>query len=543
VAPVRPLLRLLSILLVAALLAACSSGGEDVERSDDGSTSSSPSSESTDGGGGGGEGEGEGEAAVLRLGLSGPLSLDPAAVSPASVSAMILVDLVHDSLTRLDAAGKPQPELASFTGNEDRTVWRFELGPDATFADGSAITADDVVASIDRIRSLGGSSLAAIQLDDVESVTAVGPTTVDFGLATPSAELPAILSSPVYGILDRDAVPTGVDGPGNPSGDHAVELTAPDRLTLQRRRGDGPTTVELRLFPDDVRAYEAFRQGALDWSPVPVDRLGDAIDRIGLEGLVPFHATVLLGVSTRVPPLDQPALRRAVALAIDRSTLTDAVFGPTAQPLRGLVPAGVRGAAEDCVDPCGPDLDQARQLLAQAFPDGQIPSLRLLTDETATHGSIAGVLEEQLGAVGIGLEMNTVEAATYGDLLASGQQQLFLYSSLGVSRTPATHLLPWASTSPDNVAGYANELVDVAIAAVMAERSFDARTTRWREIEAGVLGDVPVVPLAQLRTVAAVHPRIDGLIVHADGAIALHRVSFDGAAGGRGAGGGGGGGG
>ena len=68
-----------------------------------------------------------------------------------------------------------------------------------------------------------------------------------------------------------------------------------------------------------------------------VDRLGDAGTTFGLGALVPFHATVLLGVNPNVEPLTRAPLRQAISLAVDRSTLTEAVFGPTAQPLQGLV--------------------------------------------------------------------------------------------------------------------------------------------------------------------------------------------------------------
>lgn len=522
----RPLPRILSILVVLGLLlAACSSGDDAVERAADGSTTSGAPTTADDGDEGGDEPAPPAAGDVLRLGLAGPVSLDPVAISPASVSSMILVDLVHDTLTELDDAGLVQPGLATFEPNEDRTLWRFVLGADATFGDGSAITAEDVVASIDRIRAQGGASLAAIALEDVVAVTAVDPRTVDVGLAAPSAVLPELLASPLYGIIDRALPPSAVGAPLNASGAHEVEVLAPDRLALEPRRGDGPATIEVRLFPDDAAAYEAMSAGELDWSPVPVDRLGDAGTTFGLGGLVPFHATVLLGVNPSAEPLARAPLRQAISLAIDRSTLTEAVFGPTAEPLRGLVPTGTPGAAEDCVGACGPDVARARALVAEAFPEGEPPPVPLLTDDSATHEAIAGVLGEQLGAIGVELAPMALDATAYEGMLGGGQQ-LFVYSTLGVGLTPATHLLAWESTSPDNLAGYGQGLVDEALRSARAEPDPVLRTARWREIEAAILADVPVVPLAQLRTVAVVSERVRGLDVRADGSIDLADVEL-----------------
>lgn len=523
----RPLPRIFLVLAALALLgSACSSGDGDgdVERAEGAPTTSGPSTTS-DGGEVPGAGSEGGD--VLRLGLAGPMTLDPAAVSPASVSSMVLIDLVHDTLTRVDGEGLAQPGLATFEPNEDRTQWRFTLGEEVTFVDGAAVTADDVVASLDRVRSQGGSSLAAIALEDVTSITAIDPRTVEVAVASPSAVLPELLASPLFGIVDRDLLPTGVGAPLNPSGAYAVEAVAPDRLVLERRRGEGPDTIELRLFPDDAAAYDAMSAGELDWSPVPVDRLGDAGTAFGLGGMVPFHGTVLLGINTNVEPLSRPQLRQAISLAIDRATLTDAVFGPTAQPMQGLVPEGVPGAAGECVGFCGVDVERARQLVAEAFPEGEPPPVRLLTDDSATHLSIAGVLAEQLGAAGIELATGPVDAATYEATLGPGQQ-LFLFSTLGVGLSPSTHLQAWRSSSPDNLAAYGQGVVDEGLAGASAEPDPGARLARWRETEAAVLADVPVVPLAQLRTVAVVSERIRGLQVRADGSIDVSAVAFDG---------------
>lgn len=509
-----------ALLLAAfALLAGCSSGGGETERSADATTTTGSSSSAT-----GGPAPTEGGAVgagALRLGVVGIASLDPAAASPANASAMALADLVHDGLTVLDAAGAPQPALADFVPSEDLRSWRFTLREGVTFADGSPVEADDVVFTLERIRGQGGASLGAIQLEDVEAVAALDPRTVELRLRGPSALLPEVLSSPVYGIVDRDLPASALDAPLNPSGAFRVSAT-PERVVLERRTGSGPAAVEVRLFADDAAAHGAFTAGELDWAPVPIDRLG-AVDEGSLAS-TPFHATVLLGVNPSIEPLTRRPLRQAIGLAVDRTAVAAAVFGPTARPAQGLVPAGVPGAASACTGPCGADVDRARQLVAEAFPEGTPPPLRLLTDETSTHDAIATIVVQQLADIGLEVTTQSLDEGAYASQLGAGQAQLFLYSSLGVSRTPASHLLPWASDSPDNTTRYRNDLVDLALAAAVAEPDRAVRQARWQEIEAAVLGDVPVVPIAQLHTVAATTPRGRAIVVHADGSIDLAAV-------------------
>lgn len=511
------------LLAAAALVGACSSDGGRAERSPDASTTTAtPGSTGTSGT----SAEPTPPGGPLRLGLAGAVTLDPASASPASASAMALADLVHDGLTALDGEGVPQPALADFVPNEDLRVWRFTLREGVTFADGSPIEADDVVFSLERIRAQGGASLAAIQIEDVASVTALDPRTVEVTLADPSALLPEVLSSPLYGVVDREAPPSSLDAPLNPSGAHRV-ASSPERLVLERRTGTGPPAVEVGLFADEGAALDAFLAGELDWSPVPVDRLGAVEgDRLAFA---PFHATVLLGVNPSVEPLARPALRQAIALAVDRAAITAAVFGPSGRPAEGLVPAGIPGAAASCVAPCGPDLDRARQLVAEAFADGApVPPVRLLVDQTSTHDAIARILVPQLAEIGLEVTAEPAEEGAYAARLGSGQEQLFLHSTLGVARSPASHLLPWASDSPDNTTRYTNPLVDLALAGATVEPDRAVRLARWREVEAAVLGDAPVVPLSQLHTAMALAERARGIVLHADGSIDLSAVELGG---------------
>lgn len=469
---------------------------------------------------------------VLRIGLSGVESIDPAAFSPASVSHVALADLFYDGLTTLDADGQPVPALADFSVDETGTVWHFEVREDATFSDGSAVTASDVVFSLDRIRARGEESLAALRLDDVVSVAAVSERGVDITVEAPSAVLPEVLSSPLYPVTDQEAISRyleGGDQTPNASGDYSVVIESVERLTLERRRGSGPANVVVDLFESDTDALDAFLAGSVDWVVAPPDRLGDAVSFAGRDGLVPFHGGLLLGVNADVAPLGDQGLRRAMALAIDRAALVDAVFGPTAQPLLGVVPAGVPGAAAECREPCGPDADEAERLVAQAFPDGQDQPVRILVDDSAAQTGVAGVLEGQLEAVGLDVEVTSVDVETYQELVGAGQQQLFLFGSLGVARTPATHIPPlFESTSPDNVTGLEDAGVDAALRAVRAERGFGPRVQGWRSVEQTVLDRVAVVPLVQFRTTGVSSPRLSGLVVRADGSLDLSGVTLDG---------------
>lgn len=467
---------------------------------------------------------------MLRLGLAGSISVDPADVSPASAQGVLLLDLLYDGLTTLDPQGRAVADVAEFRASADLRTWRFDIVDGATFADGSPITADDVIYSLQRLIDRGTGSFAALQLPTIAGLAADGPGAVLIELAMPSTVLPELLSSPLYPVVDREATEqllAGGDTGPNGSGDYAATLEARSRLVLQRRSGEGPAVITIDLLTDESAAFDAFVDGELDWTIVPPDRLGEAVDVAGTRGLTPFQGGLYLGVDAAVPPIDREPLRRAIALAVDRTAIAEVAYGLAGQPLEGVLPAGIPGIPGGCRGPCGPDLPAARALAAQAYPDGQVKPLRLLIDDSEVHRTVSQVLEQQVESAGLDMVVESVDVGSYESLVAAGQQQLFLFGWLGVARTPASHLPAlFHSASPDNVVGLSDPAVDDAIDAIETEPIAAERARGWRELEVAILERVAVVPLVQLRTLAVHSDRVDGLVMHADGSVDLSAIEL-----------------
>ena len=161
------------------------------------------------------------DAQTMRLGIGGDLVVDPVEASLASPQDMMVIDLLHDGLTRMDDAGVPQPALAvSWRANVDNTAFRFELDREGTFASGRPVTSEDVIASLERIILEGDTSLAALSLegitgfrafaegeaDHVSGLQALTSRTVRFELETPLSVLPEVLSSPLLSVVDAESI-------------------------------------------------------------------------------------------------------------------------------------------------------------------------------------------------------------------------------------------------------------------------------------------------------------------------------------------------
>lgn len=517
--------RILALAVVGALLGACTDhGGEPLPPS----TTADPD-RVVDGG-------------TMRLGLGGGIVVDPAAANVASPSDLLVLDLLHDGLTRADVDGTVVPALATgWSHDPGLTTWTFTLDQTATFASGRAVTAADVTASLERVAKLGDASLAALRLEHVQGfrafvdgsaptlagLTAPDPQHVQVVLDTPLSVLPSILAGPVFGVLDVASVSAAAtDGAAlaevDLSGGWSVVEGDDGHLVVERREEtDGHLdAVELVAHEDPDAAYEAFDAQEVDWALVPADRFADAIEAHGDDHVTPFQAELFFGLRASSAVLGNVSLRQAIAAAIDREVIVDAVYGQRAEPLAGLVPAGVPGHDVDGCDACDHDPDRARQLLAAAFPDGAVPTVPVDFDESTAQREMAELVAAQLAEVGIPTELRPKPLAAYEQFVVSGAQELFSFGWIGGYASPDAYLAPlFGSAADDNLTGFAAAEVDAALAEARATDDAAAAMARWATVEAAVLDAAVVVPIAQLRVRAVAASRVRGFEPAVDGTV------------------------
>lgn len=519
-----------ALLLIAALLAACTESGEPVVAPS--STTTAPVGQVVDGG-------------TFRVGVDGGLEPDPATANLGSPTAMMVLDLLHDGLTRVDAHGVPQPALAlDWAPDAALTHWTFHLDPSATFASGRPVTSADVIASLERVARGGDASLAALRLEAVTGfrafvdgatpnltgLSAPDPATVLVALDTPMSVLPVLLASPVFGIVDTASLDAATaEGAGAAAlgdldlfGSWKIAESTEDALTLERREASPGhlAAVELHRYDDAEAAYDAFDDGDVDWALAPVDRYDDALDEHGDDRFVPFHAELFFGMRVTSPHLANADLRRAIAAAIDREAIVKAVYPDRASALAGIVPAGVPGhVAEPCAD-CGHDLVHAKALVAAAYPDGNVPTISIDFDESEAQSEMAEMVADDLQEAGIPTTLRPKPLEEYKAFVVSGAQELFSFGWIGGYVSPDAYLAPlFGSAANDNLTGYGSADVDAALAVARASADPEAASTQWVGVEARVLADAVVVPIAQFRTQAVVGDRVEAFAQAVDGSV------------------------
>jgi len=171
--------------------------------------------------------------------------------------------VVYNNLTQLDASLTPQPELAeSFEANSDATEWTFKIREGVEFHDGSKLTADDVIYTMNRHRGEDSTSVFKSMLSPVEEWKKVGPHEVKAVLSSPNSDLPAILA-----LFQAKVIKNGTNGDGIGTGPFTTESFEPGVKSVHKRNENywrepaNLDAIEVTAITDPVARVNALISG------------------------------------------------------------------------------------------------------------------------------------------------------------------------------------------------------------------------------------------------------------------------------------------
>ncbi len=541
----RPFRPLLAVLVASCVIAGCSSDSDSDDVAGPGATQAPLAAE---------QGADEPVGGILRLAMARPAHLDPSQAGPVTPAELVVADLLYDGLTVYDQETKTAvPALASrWEADEEATVWRFTLDPGASFNDGSPVRAADVKASLERIAGGGPDAPAARLLapiagsDEVLSgdtpelsgVVVEGEDVVVVTLAEPLGALPELLSSPLLGIAPAGASGAALDE--LPAGSGPFRLVAGEAggsgrlldaevIRLERVPGGAALVdgIDLVLVDDGPAAVDLVTDGGADAAFVPRD-VGDLPGGVE-EVIAPFGAELFYGLNLRNPKLGDPRLREAIIAAVDRDAIGEGVYGGALAPLRGVVPAGVPGAAAaGCGEACVHDPERARGLIEEAFPGGDAPELFIDVDAGGRQEQVATAIAADLRAVGIPATVRAHADEAYAELLGGGGHEVFRLGWSGGWPSAGAYLEPlFRSGAPENVVGLSLAPIDAALDRARQMIDPAERAAAYAAVEVEILAELPVLPIGQFRTRLATSERVRGLELSVDGTFHATRVHLD----------------
>ncbi len=469
-------------------------------------------------------------AVLVRGAGPGPDSLDPQKARGFEAQS-ILRDLC-EGLTTLGHDATVAPGVASaWEASADGRTYTFHLRPEARWSSGEPVTAPDFVAAFQRLVDPATASAYAGYVDVITNatdivagkkptqslgVTAPDAATVVITLAAPAPYLPTLVSHPSTCPVHRPTLAAHPDGfarPGLLISNGAFVLSdwvQGAELTLTRNRhywNDSATHlagVRYLIIPDENAELARYRSGELQVTFVVPRGQFDWI-RANLGGelhIAPQLTTYYYGFNLRRAPFkDNPQLRRALSLVIDRERLASLVLRVGELPAWGWVPPGIANYSAQSFDyratPLAARVAEAQRLYAAAGYSRARPlkfELRYNAGEVHTKVAlaVAAMWQEALGA-----EV-TLTQVEFKSLLADidrGDVEMFRSSWVGDYNDPYTFAQYLKSDFGVNLPHYASARYDALLAQAATRTDPALRRADLEEAERVMLADHPLLPL------------------------------------------------
>ena len=480
-----------------------------------------------------------GGTAVIALG-GAPQTTNPLAAADL-YSALMHRDLLYVPLLRPDPSLAPSPGLAESWELEGDSAVVFRLRRDVVWSDSVPTTAADVVFTLERALDPATAYPDAASLSHFGMATAVDSYTVRLSTAPVREPLVALTRLPILPRHALDTIPPGAlaeapmdgtlvtNGPfrfsGIQQGDSWV-FQANDRYA--ESLGGRPHLDRLiwREIPESAAQEAELRAGEVDLViGVRPDRYDELAAREGLRGLEhPTLSYSAVAWNGRRPPLDDPRVRRALTLAIDRRQILEALRAGHGELATSPVPPSHWAHAAD-LEPLPHDPERARALLAEAGVGGAATSadsssrstltLRLLVPaESDFNRDLAEVVQSDLREVGVALELRLLEFATLVETI-TGADRDFDAVLIGLDATPRVDLRSFLHSEhldgPFQLAGYSDPAMDSLLDRIDGTRDAEAARPLWREAQERIRDAQPWSYLYHLTELVVARDRLRGV--------------------------------
>ena len=399
----------------------------------------------------------------------------------------------------------------------DGTVYTFTLREGVQFHNGAAVTADDVVSSIERCADTSEGKAPLVEaFSNIQSVAATDEKTVVITLKAVDNEFLASLTTAILPKdYDQQATAPAGTGPFKFSG-----RVAGDSITLERNDqywGDKPalSTVTFKIFESGDALVLALQSGAVDLcahlTPTQAAQLGEQFTVLnGTMNLVQA-----LYLNNAVAPLDDVRVRQALSYAVDKQQIIDLSTDGTGVALgSSMYPAFTKYFDDSLTNYYTQDIEKAKSLLAEAgYPDGFDLTVTVPSNYQP-HIDTAQVLIEQLKAIGVNAQIEKVDWNTWVSRVYTDRDYQSTVVGVDASSMTARAMLErFTSTYGKNFVNYNNADYDALfqqVSMVSAAGDDSATVELYKQMEKNLTENAANVYLQDLGDLVAIRSDLTG---------------------------------
>ncbi len=440
----------------------------------------------------------------------------------------MLSELTYSSLTRLGRDMKPIPDLASAWETTDAKSWNFKLR-DAQFHGGQKVTAKDVVASFRAMMDPKVASAAARNIGPIEKVEDVDAATVRITTSVPYADLPAALAytnakiAPAA-ILDKDFNLLQTEDHG--SGPFKLKTFEAGRLCRVERfdnyfTKDRPhlDAVEQIVYPDANAEVAAFLNKANDLIlEIPgsdYERVAKTAGVTALRTPSGRYPNLVLGCDT--PPFNDPRVREALGLAIDREQVVALVLDGFGQPAHDN-PISPAYRFAHATEKRQRDVNKAKQLLAAAGHPNGLDVTLIVANSPAIRERLAVTVRELTRAAGFRINVQLMPYDTYlAQIWRKGNFYVGFYNMQPT--VDGIFKLLYTSDAAWNETRWNNKAFDELVTQARAATDDTARARLYAEAQTLIAKETPAIVPCFMDLLAAHWGYVQNYFHHPRGAI------------------------
>lgn len=482
-------------------------------------------------------------------GLSDLVTVDPAHSGDAPTNTVI--NLIFGGLVRFNERLEVVPDGASdWKVSDDGMVYTFTIRENLKFGDGSPVTADDFVFSFNRAMSpdvgafaasahfghiVGADEVMSGQAVEASGIKALDERTLEITLDSPIAYFLSLLTFPDMAVVPRTLLATNSDWRDVAFGSGPYRIKEWKRgesvlLEANEHYWQGVPGVQYILMPfnpNSEAAYESYERGELDimgsqQNPVPSTMIARAQQSPDFRSSASL-ATRYVGFNQRIAPFDNLDVRRAFALAIDKTQLAEQVLDGQVVPADRILPKGLQGSQLP-IRPLTFNAAAARAALAKAgYEDpSTFPPVTLTYGLEGDNQRVAEALQQMWQEhLNITVTLEGLELTAFSKRLdttyTDPEQGLQFYYSIWGADYPDPHnflSLLLRTDQPNNNGHYSNEQFDrlTLEADKLGRRSdIERRLQLYNQAEQIAIDEVAWLPVFYPKFSVMVHPRVQGI--------------------------------
>ena len=463
-------------------------------------------------------------AATLDVAVdSSPAGLDPHLVT-AFASVLVIGDTIYEGLTSISEDLSVQPGLANaWDISKDGLTYTFHLDEGVTFHDGSAMTAEDVAASLRRVMNEEMGSPLASRISPITGIDVVDDTKIALTLDAPFAPILTSLAGIAVVPSEMEADPEALQQVPVGTGPFRFSEWVPNAhisLTAFERYRDAslPKVDEVRfnIVPEAATRQVGLISGQYDLLPGidPATAL-----QLQAAGGVTVHETrdlsyTLIGLNTARAPFDSPVVRRAFNMAVNRDEIIAAALFGNGVPAGPLSPALTNWALDvsrfDCY---AGDAAGAAALLAEAGVETPIQA-QLLVLPRQDIVDISQVVQQQVRAAGFELEIQNKEIGAFVQDWRNSDFDTFASANGGNPDPDGYFYRTFYGGGSTNVFGYDDAEINDLLDAGRTSPDDTVRRTAYDAAQMKLACEGPVVHVAYGVLSTAVNDSVSGFVIN-----------------------------